>query len=210
MKLVIAAILIFIFLLRGGEVHADSQVYFAFASESYFVWTLKPVKVEFDYNLINLKTEDFVVRPYIQNGYVEIYDDAKKEWLESSSSINKLPHLKSEMQVRANYGSVQKLNIWFEVISLKNEKVYTTPKRLYWTEKSLNYYLPAVFRNVAESTQSSETTPAVDYTQLQNLAKTSLLPRRRLIVLSMFCFLAFAYVGFSYSFLHGKMGECQN
>lgn len=197
LKCLIVVTFIFLLLLIGGGVNASTEVYFAFGSKSYFVYDLKPFDVEFDYNLVNYPLDEFVVCPHVQNGTIEIYDSTAQQWIKSNDVYTELPHLKKEMQIRVKYGSVSKLDLWFEVHDLKTAKTYVTPKRTYWTPNALSYYLPKVYERIVETTQSTEAILSVSDVVSKTVAKDiATRKRQRLIVFSMTGFVFSAYLGF--------------
>jgi hypothetical protein len=150
-------IFIFLILIKGGVAHA-SEVYFTFNSESYFVHNIKEFEIALQYDLANGSEEMFYVKPHIQNGTIEIYNSKTEKWVKSTDFTNELPTLKSSMFLRIQYGSVNKTDVWLELIDCINDKTYITPKREYWTPNSLSKYLEVVAERLESIKESSEST----------------------------------------------------
>jgi len=113
---------------------------FDFSLKSYLVDNEHEVQVEFGYSLTGYKESDFSVRPIVENGSVEIYNDENSSWVTSSGLFSSFPSLKKTMSVRFKGFVVEKSVLSFQIYNLKSGESYLTPKKSVWSKKVYEKY----------------------------------------------------------------------
>lgn len=129
--------------------------YVDFSLESYLVIEEKETKVSLIYNLSGAKESDFIVRPIVENGIVEILDSKANVWVGTSGFISSLPNLSKNITVRFKGLTFEKSSLWFEIKSLKTGKSYLTPKKSVWTNKIYEGYVENINESVVNYSKRS-------------------------------------------------------
>lgn len=111
--------------------------YFDFNLNRYLVFKEDILEVNFYYDLENVTSSDFLVRPQIKNGVVNIYNPKSETWESESSLRSNLPLLEEIMKIKINGSMIKKTELNFEILSTKESKTYTTPKRTIWFNNSI-------------------------------------------------------------------------
>lgn len=137
MKYSIFLILLLIFTYR---VQAYS-CYFDFSLSRYLIDEDKETVVDFKYELEGFNEKLFLVKPFIANGIVEVFNPEKNIWASSFSLVSDLPNLQKEMLIRVKGFGIEKTGLFFEILNLSNGQVYLTPKKEVWSKKVYEKYL---------------------------------------------------------------------
>jgi hypothetical protein len=114
---------------------------FDFDLSKYFVEDNKEVNIELIYSLDGYIEKDFLIRPVISNGIIEILNEENGKWISSYGLTTDLPSLKKNMLVRVRGVSVEKTEIFFEIRNINTGEVYLTPKKYIWSNKMYENYL---------------------------------------------------------------------
>ncbi|MFZ2664207.1 MAG: hypothetical protein WAX66_02500 [Patescibacteria group bacterium] len=114
--------------------------YFEFKLNKYLVNEDEEVNVELKYSLSGYDKKDFLVRPVISNGIIEILNEDSGEWVSSYGSITSFPSLKENILVRVRGLSVEKTEIFFEIRNKNTGEIYLAPKKYVWGDKVYENY----------------------------------------------------------------------
>jgi hypothetical protein len=125
--------------------------YFDFSLSRYLIDEDKETVVDFKYELEGFNEKLFLVKPFIANGIVEVFNPEKNIWASSFSLVSDLPHLQKEMLIRVKGFGIEKTNLYFEILNLSNGRVYLTPKKEVWSEKVYEKYLDNVNKKIKEN-----------------------------------------------------------
>jgi len=126
------------FLLCGYS-HAEFTQ-FDFSLDEYIISNENYFKVNFKYLISGYDESDFLVRPIIGNGIIEILND-DKEWISSYDYLFNLPSLKESVRVKVKGLESDKSYLYFEIYNTKNGEIYQTPKKDIWTNSVYSKYL---------------------------------------------------------------------
>ena len=166
MKSLVTFLIIFIFSLSL----AKSFTNFDFFLGRYLLDSDKEIKVSFDYNLENYQENNFLVRPVVNNGMVEIMNPDKGVWVSSFGLLSDLPFIQKEMFVRIKGFETQKSILYFEIFNTLNGEIYKTPEKNIWSKHVYKGYLEELRENLEfrlkESTESSQ---EVSFLKVANL-----------------------------------------
>ncbi len=100
--------------------------------------------INFSYLISAAEDKDFTVRPVMESGLVEIYDEERKLWINQSALRSRFPRLASEMKIRfINFGG-NRSEICFEIQHIKSTNIYRTPCKAYWNRVSLGRYIELI------------------------------------------------------------------
>lgn len=134
---------------------------FDFYLGRYLVDKDEEIKVHFKYDLQNFNEDNFLVRPVIENGLVEIYNMGNNSWADSSSTLPSLPALNKEMTIKIRGFEIEKTALYFQIFNTYTGEIYTTPKKPIWSKKIYSKYLEKVndkvFGNVVSKKDSEVT-----------------------------------------------------
>jgi len=142
-------------------VSCAQSTHFDFSSRSYLIENENEVQVEFGYSLTGYKESDFSVRPIVENGSVEIYNEAKDTWVSSFGLFSSFPSLKKNMMVRLKGFEVEKSVLYFQIYNLKTGESYFTPKKSIWSRKVYEKYVEKVNENLENVLGAKDEAPEV-------------------------------------------------
>jgi len=198
-------ILIFIYLLLClFNVSYSSFTNFDFSLQKYLVLENTETAVYFSYLLSGYENKDFVIKPFIGSGAVEIFNSEKKEWKGALSSTNLLPQISENMLIRIQNLNVDKTYLWFEIECLRDGKLYITPKKVIWSEKIYDGYVEEINYSMSnyKEINSDKTNEILEVTETSESSQNSYfglvekISRRIYLYLSMGLFFSAAVVGF--------------
>lgn len=115
--------------------------YFDFSLNRYLIDENKEKVVNFKYELEGFDEGLFLVKPFISNGVVEVFNPEKNMWVSSFSLVSDLPTLQKEMLIKIKGFGIEKTCLYFEILNLSNGQVYITPKKEIWSKKVYEKYL---------------------------------------------------------------------
>jgi hypothetical protein len=110
--------------------------------------TDKEIKVSFDYNLENYQENNFLVRPVVNNGMVEIMNPEKGSWVSSFGLLSDLPFIQKEMFIKIKGFETQKSTLYFEIFNTVSGDVYKTPEKNIWSKHIYKGYLEKLRENL--------------------------------------------------------------
>lgn len=177
---------------------------FDFSLKEYLVSENTETEVYFSYLLSGYENKDFVVKPLIGNGTVEIFNSEKKEWVGSFSSSDNFPEISENMLIRFQNLKVDKTYLWFEIKSVKDGKTYFTPKKSVWGEKIYDGYAEEInysilnYENTIKDTSNEvfEVTETSKSYQSPYLGFIENIPERVFLYFSVGIFLVSAIFGY--------------
>ena len=156
MKSLVTFLIIFIFSLSL----AKSFTNFDFFLGRYLLDSDKEIKVSFDYDLENYQEKNFLVRPVVNNGMVEIMNTEKGSWISSFGLLSDLPSIQKEMFIKIKGFETQKSSLYFEIFNTVSGDLYKTPEKNIWSKHVYKGYLEELRENLEfrlkESTESSQ------------------------------------------------------
>jgi hypothetical protein len=117
------------------------EIFFDFNFPTRLLLVNYTYKINFSYLLSGAEAKDFTVRPIIENGTIEIYDEEKNHWVGQSDFRSNYPKLSSEIQVRVTGFADRKSKICFEIQHIKSTNLYKTPCKVYWNRILLGKYV---------------------------------------------------------------------
>jgi hypothetical protein len=144
-RIIFVKILIFfsvlIFIVR---VSYAASVNFDFSLKEHLVSENIKIPVSFSYLLLGYKDMDFLVKPMIGNGNVEIFNPERNLWVGNFSSTNLFPKLSKNMFIRFQNLKADRTYLWFEISDVWGGKKYITPKKYVWGEEIYDGYVEEV------------------------------------------------------------------
>ncbi|MFH1899533.1 MAG: hypothetical protein ABIJ82_03670 [Patescibacteria group bacterium] len=196
--------ILLIFLLFSTGLAYASFTNFDFSLKEYLVSENTETEVYFSYLFSGYENKDFVVKPLIGNGTVEIFNPEKREWVGSFSFTEYLPKISENMLIRFQNLNVNKTYLWFEIESLKDGKTYFTPKKSIWGEKIYDGYVEEINYSVSnyEDTTKEGNNEVFEVMETSQSYKSSYLgfieniPKKLYLYFSIGLFLAAAIFGF--------------
>jgi len=182
--------------------------YFDFSLSRYLIDENKETVVDFKYELEGFTEKLLLVKPFITNGIVEVFNPEKNLWVSSFSLVSDLPNIQKEMLIRIKGFGIEKTDLYFEILNLSNGQVYLTPKKYIWSKKVYEKYLEdlnkkikgdLVLKNEGEGVQEE----TLDSVFLKDFNRGSIyrklyekITEDYFYLLVFFEFLIFSYVGF--------------
>lgn len=115
--------------------------YFDFSLNRYLIDENKETVVNFKYKLEGYDEKLFLVKPFIENGIIEVFNPENNLWVSSFSLVSDLPNIQKEMLIRIKGFGTEKTELYFEILNLSNGQVYITPKKYVWSKKVYEKYL---------------------------------------------------------------------
>ena len=204
MKYSIFLILLLIFTYR---VQAYS-CYFDFSLSRYLIDEDKETVVDFKYELEGFNEKLFLVKPFIANGIVEVFNPEKNLWVSSFSLVSYIPNIQKEMLIRIKGFGIEKTELYFEILNLSNSRVYVTPKKEVWSKKVYEKYLEELNKKIKgdlmlKTEGESIVEETLDSAFLKDFNRGSIyrklyekITEDYFYLLVFFEFLIFSYVGF--------------
>jgi len=123
----------------SSRVCAENLVHFDFLPVSPVTSSSGVLNIIFSYNLVGFEPKDFVVRPKILAGQINIWKESLG-WAAGGLSWSALPDLSENMLVKINAGSLENVGISFEIQNKLTGKIYETPKRNVKTYRVFDKY----------------------------------------------------------------------
>ncbi len=174
---------------------------FDFSCDSYLYRKDIPQSVSFKYLLSGYEEKDFLIRPLLQNGFIEILNKDTGTWVSSLVLLNSLPTLDKSMKVRISGVELEKTSLSFEIYNTKNGEVYKTPNKDIWSDRVYFDYVNKINSNLfhfaldKEETDGNNTSNMVDTAVISSgdndniLTKVNSLPRKYFLFfgLGVFC-----------------------
>lgn len=117
---------------------------FDFHLGRYLVEDKKEFKVYFDYSLVNYSKDVFRVRPFVGNGFVEIFNPDLNKWILPSFALSELPSITEEMIVRVGGLSVVQSQMYFEIFNTLTGEIFKTPSKKIWSGAVYSKFLENV------------------------------------------------------------------
>jgi len=155
-KSLVTFLIIFIFSLPLANAFTN----FDFSLGRYLLDDDKEIKVSFDYNLENYQENNFLVRPVVNNGMVEIMNPDKGVWVSSFGLLSDFPFIQKEMFIKIKGFETQKSSLYFEIFNTVSGDIYKTPEKNIWSKHIYKGYLEKLRENLEirlkESTESSQ------------------------------------------------------
>jgi len=148
-------ILLFFLLLFFKTAYA--QQYFDFNLNKKYVYQDRELEVQFLYDFEGYTEENFIVRPKIDRGSIEIYDPTKNIWINHSDLWTNMPNLAKNMKVRPSL--VGKSEIFFEIQNTTDAKIYETGKKTIWGGNIFGNYIEKINKNIFSYNTNEEKTP---------------------------------------------------
>ncbi len=182
--------------------------YFDFSLNRYLIDENKETVVNFKYKLEGYDEKLFLVKPFIENGIVEVFNAEKNIWASSFSLVSDLPNLQKEMLLRVKGFGIEKTDLYFEILNLSNGQVYLTPKKEVWSKKVYGKYLEELNEKIKgdlmlKNEGESFTEETVDSAFLKDFSRGSIYEKMYekitdgyFYLLIFFEFLIFFYIGF--------------
>ena len=156
MKSLLTFLIIFIFSLSLAQCFTN----FDFSLGRYLLDNDKEIKVSFNYDLENYQENNFLVRPVVNNGMIEIMNPEKGSWVSSFGLLSDLPFIQKEMFIKIKGFETQKSSLYFEIFNTAGGDVYKTPEKNIWSKHVYKGYLEKLRENLEfrlrESTESSQ------------------------------------------------------
>lgn len=167
----------FLILLFSLNIFSYAQTtHFDLTLSNYLIDESSPLEVNFKYLLSGYKDEDFLVRPMVGNGVVEIFNEEKETWISQFDLMNNLPLLQKSMKVRFKGLKVYKSYLMFEIYNKKTGDLYNTPKKMLWTKSIYSDYVDKVNFNLGkmeslkdEATGTYKSSKSLDYAVVDSL-----------------------------------------
>lgn len=179
---------------------------FDFSLGKFFIEDSKELKVDFEYDLLNYGSDDFLVRPLIENGVIEILNPDNGSWVGSFKPLAELPSLREEMVVRIKGFVNEKTLLKFEIFNKKSGEIFTTPSKSIWSGKIHFKYLERLNGNLSLLHSKKEETEYEDssfeYVEINKANRFELfekideIPRSYILVSVVLIFISSFLVGF--------------
>jgi hypothetical protein len=155
-KSLLTFLIIFIFSLSLAQCFTN----FDFSLGRYLLDNDKEIKVSFNYDLENYQENNFLVRPVVNNGMIEIMNPEKGSWVSSFGLLSDLPFIQKEMFIKIKGFETQKSTLYFEIFNTASGDIYKTPEKSIWSKYVYKGYLEELRENLdlsfKESTESSQ------------------------------------------------------
>gem|GEM_PF-4070695 len=100
------------------------------------------IKVTFGYKLQGYSQEDFLVKPVLSKGKVEIFNRQKYSWVAADSLWMDFPSLEEEMEIRFYLEGEGRLH--FLLQNTRDAAIYQTPGKVIWGGNLLSGYTQKV------------------------------------------------------------------
>jgi len=196
----------------SSKVNADFTQ-FDFSLGRYLLDENKEIKVDFKYDILNYVEKNFLVRPVINNGIVEIFNSETNLWVNSYSNISELPFLENEMLIRIKGLRVEKSCVHFEIFNIKNGEKYNTPVKDVWSEKVYSKYIGKLNKNLSGYLVKKEeiSSGGGEYLEFVEIGDTGKFDLSEVLKSAPKSYLTLAGLGiFSVSFFLGFKGKITN
>ncbi len=211
--------LFFIILLALCKVSYAEFTQFDFSLGRYLVDNDKEIIVNFDYLLSGYEDKDFLVRPVIENGIVEIFNAGNNSWVSSFDLISDFPILKKEMIIKISGLYVEKSSLIFEIYNTKSGENYTTPAKGVWSGKVYSKYLDKLNAGLSKNLVLKEEVvfKPVEYLESTLVgeseekwdlwSKLDSVPKTYFLILSTMSFLVFFLLGLKFKIRQKKKSK---
>jgi hypothetical protein len=116
----------------------------------YLIDCDKDIEVSFQYDLEGFDGGDFLVRPVIKNGTVEVFNFNTNNWVGSYSLISEVPNLQQKMLIRMKGFDVDKSSQYFEIFNIKTGEISSTPEKEIWSKQIYSNYGELINSNLSK------------------------------------------------------------
>jgi hypothetical protein len=177
----------------------------------YLIDCDREIQVGFKYELQGFDDGDFLVRPVIKNGTVEIFNSDANTWVGSYSLISELPSLQKEMLIRVKGFDVIKSSLYFEILNTKTGEVFSTPQKEIWSKGIYSNYGELINSNlsnfeVLKLEKESDPDGSLDSVELEIekeigfLEKMNNIPKIYILITGLICFVVSFFIGLGIKF----------
>jgi len=136
-------------LLSFGVSYAAIPVYFDFSLPKKIADTNNELTVVNHYNLVDILEDRFLIRPVVLNGGIEIFDQAKQDWVMGSAVWSSMPRLSRSMQLKLR-GSYVSTDVYFQILDTKTSTIYETPKHILFNRVWFKDYIERLNINISK------------------------------------------------------------
>lgn len=188
--------------------HADFTP-FDFSLGRYLIDEHKEIRVSFKYDLVDYDEKDFLIRPVIKNGIVEVFNPDTNLWTGSFQPISEMSYLKEEALIRVKGLSIEKSSLDFEIYNIKSGEIYSTSAKDIWSKKVYSKYIESLNGNLSNNflnkeERAFESDELVEFAEIEIENKKSLvekineIPETYVLLFGVFCFLSSFLLGFGF------------
>jgi len=181
---------------------------FDFSLGRYIVDEGKDTKVILKFSLFGYEKEDFLVRPVLKNGIVDIFNSKDGIWISSDTTLTDLPKLENSVVIRIKGLGVEKSGLYFEIFNTVNGESYKTPEKTVWSGKVYSEYIESVNKvldgnKVLKDELNSQQLNYLDEVKIdsheimtENFVLSTFLGKIGLLLIYMFSFFISYYIGY--------------
>ena len=178
---------------------------FDFSLGRYLIDEDREVEVNFYYDLENYDSEDFLIKPFVKNGIVKIFNPDNGKWSDCYSLVSDLPFLQESMLIRIKGMRVKKSSLSFEIINVSSGDVYKTPEKEIWSKEVYSKYQENVNLNLQNTellkeeslVEGSDEPEFVEVEKGNFLEEIEKIPKIYILVLGIILFIWSFILGFS-------------
>lgn len=124
----------------------------AFASDKYFEFfprnnvinSKNVVEIEVLFNLNNIFTQRFRIKPVSSSNFPEIWDDEKETWVFGNSLWSNMPKLNKNIKIKFNNPEFINTDVYFLVQDTITTEIYETSRQKIWSRNWFIEYLSKI------------------------------------------------------------------
>lgn len=170
-KLFLIILYVFASTFVGKNVRASvlpQNRYFNLSTSTNTVPYKKVITAYLSYSLVGYEGADFIIRPVLSRGIVQIFNQEKNQWIGQADLWSNMPKLEKEVKLKIDVSGSS--DLWFQIQNVTNAQIYETPKTTIWGQNIFTDYIDKLNKNakmyVLEQAMSQNSLKEMDETNL--------------------------------------------
>lgn len=121
--------------------------YFDFTLPGNFIVIGKPFSFNLTYFLSSERERNFVIKPILKNGSMEIFNFEKNSWVNDKTSIYEFPIIHGSLKAKVTNLPQFNSTLYFQISDLKTGKIYLTEEKKVWSNFLYSTYVNSLNRS---------------------------------------------------------------
>jgi len=137
-------IIIFLMLLFSlSRISLANGKYFEFFTKNNVISSENRIEIEVLFNLNNIFTQRFRVKPISTNSFIKIWNNEKELWIFGNSLWSDMPALTKNMELMFESSNFVNSEVYLLIQDMQTSEIYKTSKQKVW---SRNWFIEYISR----------------------------------------------------------------